>query len=133
MIALVRLICLTLLAVVFASAELMAGTEARISEGKHNRTIDLRNYKRGLFFGSCGISTHSLQWEYTFHLNGDGPEFAAKNIVLQDGNLKEIPVRAGSIYVDSAKRTIDIDIRWQAAGDSESPFPHNGRYKFEKR
>jgi len=111
----------------------MAATEARISEGKHTRTIDLRNYKRGLFFGSCGISTHSLQWEYTFHLNGDGPEFAAKNIVLQDGNLKEIPVRAGSISVDSAKRMIDINIRWQGTNVSETPFPHNGRYRFKMR
>src|SRR5580765_4843427 len=44
----------------------------------------LAQCKRGIFWGSCGPSTKSLQWSFTFDLAGDGPVYDAKRISISD-------------------------------------------------
>lgn len=114
-----------------ASWELQAGSEARLSEGTKRRTLELRNYKRGLFFGSCGPSTYSMQWEYTFTLTGDGPVFKREDITLKDGSLNEVRVSGGSVALDTKHHSINIDLK-VTAGAAEISFPQNGRYKLKK-
>ena len=113
------------------SWELQAGSEARLFEGTKQRTLELRNYKRGLFFGSCGPSTYSMQWEYTFTLTGDGPVFKADDIKLKDGRLKQLPVSGGTIVLDTKHHSINLDLK-VTAGAAETSFPYNGRYKLKK-
>jgi len=124
-------------AAVLASALLLpwteayAGTETRITHGSNQQTVWIKNYRRGLFFGSCGPSTHSLQWEYTLTLEGAGPTFVPRQITLRDGNLKALPVEAGTVTVDPAGKKVTIDLRvLQDSGAAR--FPHNGSYNVKK-
>ena len=108
-----------------------AETETRITHGSNQQTVWIKNYRRGLFFGSCGPSTHSLQWEYTSTLEGAGPTFPPKQITLRDGNLKSLPVEAGTVTLDAAGKNVTIDLR--VSQDSTAvPVPHNGSYKVKK-
>ena len=122
--ALIR-VCL-MLALLTCPLLATAGTEARLSSGTSEKRLEIRNYKRGLFFGSCGISTRSLQWEYSFRLKGPGLVYAVDAITMQDGSLKNIPLSAGEIKLE-AKR-VSLNLKIKQAG-MENPFPHNGTYK----
>jgi hypothetical protein len=94
--------------------------------------FDLKNYKRGLFFGSCGPSTYSLQWEYGFDLKGKGPEFTNNVIELKDGNLQPVNLDSGKIAVDERKQTIHISIKVSTNGAPQD-FIGNGTYKLRSK
>src|SRR5580704_11374280 len=78
----------------------LAKSEARIFEGGREKRIELQHFKQGLFFGSCGPATKSLQWEYSFTLSGEGSVYEAKDIGLKDGSLKPVEVTSGKITLD---------------------------------
>jgi hypothetical protein len=117
-------------ALLFVGATLPAESVATLSSGRDEKTLEIKSFKRGLFFGSCGPSTRSLQWEYTFRLRGPGPRYPAAEIQLKDGSLAPIPVAGGEISIDPARRsaTILIHVRHDTA---EEVFPHNGQYKIK--
>jgi hypothetical protein len=123
--------CAFALFAMMTSAELQAGSEAKLSEGTNRHTVEIRNYKRGLFWGSCGPSTRSMQWEYTFTLTGNGPLFKGDNIAVKDGNLKDVPISGGTIALDTKQHSIRIDLKLNDRA-AEKPFPYNGRYKLKK-
>jgi len=118
----------SLFSLFFVSGSLSAESVARVSQGKDQKTVQLSNFKRGLFVGSCGLSTRSLQWEYTFHLRGPGPRYQAGDIQLKDGSFALIPVSSGTINIDSTleRVTILINVRRDT---NDVPFEHNGQYK----
>ncbi len=99
--------------------------------GQIHYSLHLASYKRGIFFGSCGPSTYSLQWEYRIDLKGAGPSYRRENIEMLDGDLHRIPVASGSILLDGEKRSAKIDI--SVLQDSNvRPFAHNGTYAMKK-
>ena len=100
-------------------------------DGLIHFSLNLSSYKRGLFFGSCGPSTRSLQWQYRIELKGAGPTYGKEDIGLQDGDLHPIGVESGSIFVDHERKAAKIDIA--IIGESKAgPFAHNGTYRMQK-
>src|SRR5438105_12438651 len=59
-------------------------------------SFQIASYKRGLFFGSCGPSTRSLQWEYDIDLTGPGPVYQADQISMTS-DLKKVPIGSGTL------------------------------------
>ena len=112
-----------------AATACLAGTEAKLFKGREQETLYVRNYKRGLFFGSCGPSTHSLQWEYSLELKGIGPSFDASNIVVKDISLQPVPISGGKVVIDEQRHLATIQLQ-VGKEDSLKNFPHNGQYRF---
>ena len=94
--------------------------------------FDLKNYKRGLFFGSCGPSTYSLQWEYGFDLKGKGPQFGNQDIALKDSDFRTVALDSGNIVVDEKKSTVQIAIKVTTNGVAQD-FIGNGTYRLRSR
>ncbi len=88
-------------------------------------------YKRGLFWGSCGPSTKSQQWSFTFDLAGAGPVYASKQCSVSDDNGKSVPVVAGQVVTDMKRHTAKIDIEVESAGRTNK-FVGNGEYPINK-
>src|SRR6516162_9829291 len=65
-------------------------------------SFQIANYKRGLFFGSCGPCTRSLQWEYDIDLAGAGPIYQKDQIKITS-ETKNVDVISGSVRVDSKR------------------------------
>lgn len=100
--------------------------------GQIHYVLDLARYKRGLFFGSCGPATRSLQWEYNIELSGAGPRYPKEAIELQDSNYHPLSLDSGFIVLDPAKRTATINLA--VIQDSKVKlFPHNGTYRLQKK
>jgi hypothetical protein len=82
-----------------APTKAQAGTELDFwhscapPSGPTHFSFHVANYKRGLFFGSCGISTRSLQWEYDVTLTGNGPVYQQDQIavMMSAGTGKWLP------------------------------------------
>src|SRR5258708_38519349 len=75
-------------------------------------SFQIASYKRGLFFGSCGPCTRSLQWEYDIDLSGPGPVYQKEQIGMRF-DLRPVEVVAGTIRVDSASSHVVFDLRLQ--------------------
>ncbi len=128
------------LLLIFSLAEVAsAGTEVSLwysytnqPSGQIRFAFDLRNLKRGVFFGSCGPSTRSLQWEYGFELKGKTSEYAKDDIELKDANFHLVPVDSGKILVDEKKSTVQITIKISTNGVAQD-FIGNGTYKLESK
>src|SRR3954467_13068756 len=73
-------------------------------------SFQLTHCKRGLFWGSCGPSTKSLQWSFTFDLAGSGPVYETKNISLLDDNGKAVRVVSGQVTTTAKQSTAKIEI-----------------------
>src|SRR5260370_24175421 len=67
--------------------------------GVTHYSFHIANYKRGLFFGSCGPSTRWLQWEYDVDLAGNGPVYEKRQVALTTEG-KHVEVISGSITID---------------------------------
>ena len=91
----------------------------------------LSKYKRGLFVGPCGFSTHSLRWRYGFDLAGEGPIYDANKLVLSDDNYKPLHVVSGQIVTDLKRGTAKINLEIEQAG-STNQFIGNGEYRIIK-
>ena len=116
-----------------------AGTEVSLwhsytnqPSGQFRFAFDLKNLKRGVFFGSCGASTRSLQWEYGFELKGRAREYAKDTIELKDANFQLVPVDSGKILVDEKKSIVQIIIKVSTNGVAQD-FIGNGIYKLRSK
>ena len=90
----------------------------------------LTSYKRGLFFGSCGPSTKSLQWAYDIDLAGPGPTYE-KNLIKITEDGKDIELFSGSVVIDLKRDQATIDLQVKVAGSPVS-FRGNGLYRIKK-
>jgi hypothetical protein len=90
----------------------------------------LTAYKRGLFWGSCGPSTKSQQWAFTFDLAGDGPIYTNDQFSVSDDNGKAVPVVAGQVRTDMKRRVARIDIEVESAGHTNK-FVGNGEFRIQ--
>jgi hypothetical protein len=99
--------------------------------GQKHYSFRLSNYKRGLFFGSCGISTKSQQWAFNIDLAGDGPTYGKDQVSLSDDNAKPAPVVSGSVAIEGKQTFATISLKVAQAGTTND-FVGNGRYKIEK-
>jgi hypothetical protein len=116
-----------------------AGTEVSLwrsytnqPSGQIRYAFDLKNLKRGVFFGSCGPSTRSLQWEYGFELKGKASEYAKDDIELKDSNFHLVPLDSGKILVDEKKSTVQIAIK-VSTNNVAQDFIGNGTYKLRNK
>ena len=116
-----------------------AGTEVSLwrsytnqPSGQFRFAFDLKNLKRGVFFGSCGMSTRSLQWEYSFELKGKATKYAKDDIELKDANFHLVPIDSGSILVDEKKSTVQITIKVSTNSVAQD-FIGNGTYKLRSK
>jgi hypothetical protein len=93
-------------------------------------SFHIANYKRGIFFGSCGPSTRALQWAFEIDLSGNGPVYNKNQInVTSDG--QKVEVGSGTIAVDTAQRETMINLRVKASG-TEVEFSGNGKHRIVK-
>ena len=115
-----------------------AGTRVSLWHSYTNQSSEvhvgfgLKNYKRGLFFGSCGPSTYSLQWEYGFDLKGRGPQFPKDAIEMKDAIFRPVALDSGNILVDEKKSTVQIAIKISTNGVPQD-FIGNGTYKLRSK
>ena len=93
-------------------------------------SFQIASYKRGLFFGSCGPSTRSLQWEYDIDLSGPGPVYEKDQIRITS-DTKPIGVVSGTIRYDAKRNEAALDLRVQSS-PGESAFPGNGTHSIKK-
>jgi hypothetical protein len=91
----------------------------------------LDQFKRGLFWGSCGPSTKSLQWSFTFDLSGNGPVYDPKNICLSDDNGKTLQVVSGAITKTCERSIAKIDLQIETEGRTNN-FIGNGTYQIHQ-
>jgi len=96
--------------------------------GRTNYSFDLTDYKRGLFWGSCGPSTKSLQWLTHSNLAGDGTNYSSEQISLADDNGKPVKIISGQIITDAKHGKATINIEIEQAGTTNK-FIGNGEYK----
>ena len=125
-----------------SAAPARAGTELNYwhsyihqPDGVAHFSFHIANYKRGLFFGSCGPSTRSLQWGYDVDLAGPGPRYTADQITLRvDG--KPISVASGTIAIDSSLQHATIELQVTQSGTNQlgvsTNFPGNGTHRIQK-
>jgi hypothetical protein len=128
----------------FAVALLLIGTSAYagtrldfwhsyVHAGDHQMhySFHLTQYKRGLFWGSCGPSTKSLQWSFTFDLAGDGPVYSSEQITVSDDNGKPARIVSGQVVRDPKRDQASIAIELERAGITNK-FIGNGKYRINK-
>lgn len=91
----------------------------------------LSRCKRGLFWGSCGPSTKSQQWSFTFDLAGDGPTYSAQQLSVSDDNAAPMRVVSGQVTTDIKRMTAKINIEVETGGHTNK-FVGNGEYAIHK-
>ncbi|MEO7598710.1 MAG: hypothetical protein ABIV50_07255 [Opitutus sp.] len=94
-------------------------------------SFDLKNFKRGLFFGSCGPSTRSLRWQFTFDLAGAVDRWPASSVRVQADDFRVVKVLSGSVTVDPRQRYAVIYLTVDESGTAR-PFVGNGRYRIQR-
>jgi len=98
--------------------------------GPIHYSFRIASYKRGIFFGSCGPSTRSLQWQYDIDLAGPGPIYQKEQVnITSEG--KPIDVAAGTISVDPRQREISIRLQVQGKAGA-TDFLGNGSHAIHK-
>jgi hypothetical protein len=113
-----------------AGIELKSHSYVHSPSGQVHFVFHLANYRRGLFFGSCGPSTRSLQWEYSIELTGAGPAYGTNKIEIKDSNFQMVPLDSGSIQVDqnTHKATISLKVK---PGFQAMDFIGNGTFNLK--
>jgi hypothetical protein len=94
-------------------------------------SFHLAHYKRGLFWGSCGPSTKSQQWAFSFDLAGEGPAYPSSAISVSDDNGKALRVVSGQVTKDVKRARAKIEIEVESGG-STNKFIGNGEYAIKK-
>jgi hypothetical protein len=124
--------------VLLAANSLLAGTtldfwhscvHARTQERHYS--FHLTECKRGLFWGSCGPSTKSLQWSFTFDVAGDGPVYDAKSISLSDDNGKAVRIVSGQVATSAKRSMVKIALTVENEGRTNT-FVGNGDYRIHE-
>ncbi|HTL59798.1 MAG TPA: hypothetical protein VL361_29270 [Candidatus Limnocylindrales bacterium] len=115
-----------------AEVQLTSHSYIHNPSGQTHVVFHLASYKRGWFFGSCGPSTRSLQWEYQIEMKGAGPNYRKDDIELKDGDYRPIPLEDGVITIEekSHKATISLTPKQDLSGKT---FHGNGTYKIQLR
>jgi hypothetical protein len=98
--------------------------------GVRHYSFHIANYRRGLFFGSCGPSTRSLQWEYDVDLAGTGPVYEKDRITIT-AEGKGIELMSGRIEINSKQERATIELRVNNQG-SGTNFIGNGVHYIKK-
>ena len=126
---------LLLLLLVLTAPRLFAGTTldfwhayARAKTGERHYAFNLASCKRGLFFGSCGVSTRSQRWAFSFDLSGDGPVYTGEQLIVSDDGLKRVKIVSGGITLDAKHENATIHLQIDQGG-ARSEFVGNGRYR----
>ena len=128
-----------LLAFTSGSFELAARAETKLDfwhsyihqpSGVVHYSFQIAHYKRGLFFGSCGPSTRSLQWEYDIDLAGKGPVYQKEQVAITSEG-KPVEVRSGNITVSPKAGEAAINLRVRLSG-AELEFMGNGTHAIKK-
>src|SRR5437879_3336376 len=73
-------------------------------------SFHLGNYRRGIFFGSCGLSTKSQQWAFSVDLAGEGPAYGKEQTTISDNNARPLKIVAGQIRINPSQNTAQIDL-----------------------
>ena len=94
-------------------------------------SFHVTQYKRGLFWGSCGPSTKSQQWSFNFDLAGEGPVYSSQDIGLSDDNGKVLHVVFGEVATDMKRGRAKIEIEIESGGRTNK-FIGNGQYAIKK-
>ena len=94
-------------------------------------SFHIAQYKRGLFWGSCGPSTKSLQWSFNVDLAGEGPVFPSAQLTVSDDNGKSVHVVSGQVVTDLKRLKARIEIEIESAGNTNK-FIGNGEYSIKK-
>jgi hypothetical protein len=124
--------CVCLLAAgASAAVKLTSHSYIQSGSGERHVVLHLADYKRGLFFGSCGPASHSLRWEYTLDLKGPGPGYGKDSIEIKDGELRAVILESGSITLDSKKHKATIALRVKGESGPQD-FAGNGSFKIQK-
>jgi len=127
-----RLLAVVALSVLPAAAQggvqLTSHSYIHNPSGQTHVVFHLVSYKRGLFFGSCGPSTRSLQWEYYIEMKGKGPTYAEEDIEVKDGEYRLIPIESGSITIDTKTHQAQICLTVRQNSGAKA-FVGNGDYK----
>jgi hypothetical protein len=98
--------------------------------GAIHYSFQIASYKRGLFFGSCGPSTRSLQWEYDIDLAGAGPVYRKDQIAITS-EAKRVELFSGTITIDLRRHEATINLQIKSSG-SDVSFPGNGTNQIVK-
>jgi hypothetical protein len=120
----------------------VAGTEMRLwhsythqPSGNIHYSFSVANYKRGLFWGSCGPSTRSLKWMYWVDVAGAGPSYSPANITVRndaDLALGAQPPISGEIKMDAKRKRVEIQLKVQDRGTLRD-FEGNGSYLINEK
>ena len=126
------------LVVLLIAANIFAGTTldfwhsyVHAQTGQTHHGFHLAKYKRGLFWGSCGPSTKSLQWSFNFDLAGGGPIYSSEQLSVSDDDGKQVHVISGQITTDLKRSTAKIAIVIESAGITNK-FIGNGEYRIHE-
>lgn len=95
--------------------------------GEMHYCFHLSRCKRGLFWGSCGPSTKSQQWAFTFDLAGDGPTYSSQQLSISDDNARPMRVASGQVITNIKRMTAKIDVEIESGGHTNK-FAGNGEY-----
>ncbi len=99
--------------------------------GEPHYGFHLTDYKRGLFFGSCGISTRSLRWTYQFDLAGKREIYTPAQITLTTEVAMPVKIVSGRISVDAKQAKAEIALQIEQGGVTNA-FVGNGTYSIIK-
>ena len=140
-----RLLIIAILAIVilghttaFAGTTVdMWGSDTNAQGVQTDCAFELRNFKRGLFFGICP-TTKQLQWSYHFELSGKGPQYGVRMVKVDDSLAFDqqltkvyLKVVSGSVTVDHNAQRVEVDIQVDQAGVTNQ-FVGNGTYSFHQ-
>jgi hypothetical protein len=93
-------------------------------------SFQIASYKRGLFFGSCGPSTRSLQWEYDIDLAGTGPVYQKDQIAITSEG-KTVEIVSGTIMIEPKRNEATLGLQIKSSGTNLT-FPGNGTHRVVK-
>jgi len=93
-------------------------------------SFQIASYKRGLFFGSCGPSTRSLQWEYDIDLSGAGPVYQQNQITITTEG-KSVETVSGTITIEPKRNEATIELQIKSSATNLA-FPCNGTHHITK-
>jgi|SRR5947207_3176292 len=99
--------------------------------GQKHYSFHVTNCKRGIFFGSCGISTTSQQWAFTVDLTGENLIYSKDQVSLSSEDGNPLKVVSGQITINQKQTVATIDLVVDQSGATNN-FVGNGTYKIKK-
>src|SRR5690349_21132872 len=78
--------------------------------GQKHYSFHVANYKRGIFVGSCGISTKSQQWAFSVDLTGEDSIYGSNRVSVSNDDGKPLKVVSGQITINQKQTLATIDL-----------------------